>query len=1204
MATSKFIKEFETTAGAKLQSALVYIVPSGAAFNTDMPLTAHITRKGIYSRDAVPDGEYDIYINYGSGAVLYEEHIYHSDEKLSKVAANFNADGTFKTKASTEADGAQSKEDKSLFDKMADLHNTDGTSKEVENLKTGIKSYPKYFKDYIPLPELSNFLLTGYPDVDKISGTDKVGLHSCLKLYNIKANTIIKIKGMPFNDPAGYGQAMSCIAGVLSYSNIFRFQNGYKVTADCEYIVINTELSPGNLIANKIGNNAEISVWVISEEYSNYGIRKGVLDLVDTSAIFANSFLNEAGGVSSTAAEIATSYFVPVKANKKVYCSKIQALAEYDESGNYIADTYQGSFYTANKSVCFTTNASTRYLRVASDGTPGTWNCRVYYGTQRGSADNLKETIVNESGHEILPSDLSNGQNSLFDKTLCTENSFINSGGSISSTILEIIVSPKIEVEPNRDITASKITALAEYDASDVFIPGSYKGIYYAHNKEITIRTKPTTKYIRVASDGTKESNSCIVYYGAGKTADEISQTTLLHNGAELNALSTISLNLNINKNSINNLDIRQRDLLNKSRLKKNIDFCRHSRRTYGAKDAVIANSYSVAVIPADYSKIIDFFLNKGLANAVNPIDGRFITLKDVYEDFSNINVEDQNGNPLEHFIWSKGNYKLVPTNDYGGEILITTGGVNLITSTGKVVYAKDGKINITTPGGATEVLSGHGTVEELKVIANNDRLFYQTSGTSGVTLRYTDLAGDKVSHIISGFENVDSVAIPSGFAWNDTTLIMGRYQVEMDLAIYRSLNNGVTWTRVVNRTDFKHVHGLHYDKYQDVFYAGLDSESNGILKSVDDGLTWSVMDIPTRNQCFVEMFSGPGFRLFAAEGDIRGSWTIYKTYDDINFFEVLYAHQDVFAIRELNGVIIATGLGGKVANRTACIYISYDNGDTWEEILKEKTLYDYGVGVGNKFISTPVTINGEKCLILGTLDSEGGDYTNKLFYCGKSNYQAWMQIKINPDTTNVVFRNGSLSMSNLNKLYALYGKGGQEIPLKGVLPGTIGELNRLGWMIPETYMAVDAFILNETEVKTGVIPTGNFSVIFDFKENYEDGNTRNLVKCGNLALGRSDDSTVLRTMLNGNSTDSLGINCSSEHFEKHLFSVDVVNKKLVHGHGNLYNCDTVAEAFILDEIVFGAVLNSVNGEIGNVRYYGKFITEQEWYDYFNGATI
>jgi hypothetical protein len=47
-----------------------------------------------------------------------------------------------------------------------------------------------------------------------------------------------------------------------------------------------------------------------------------------------------------------------------------------------------------------------------------------------------------------------------------------------------------------------------------------------------------------------------------------------------------------------------------------------------------------------------------------------------------------------------------------------------------------------------------------------------------------------------------------------------------------------------------------------------------------------------------------------------------------------------------------------------------------------------------------------------------------------------------------------------------------------------------------------------------------------------------------------------------------------------------------------------VAEAFILDEIILGASLNGVNGEIGNVRFYNRFFTEQEWYDLFNGASI
>jgi hypothetical protein len=93
MATSKFIKYFETNSGLPLEGALIYLVEQGKAFNTNMPVAAHTTRKGYYTREAVKDGEYDLWINFGTGAQLYESHIWHGENKQSKISVGFDDSG-------------------------------------------------------------------------------------------------------------------------------------------------------------------------------------------------------------------------------------------------------------------------------------------------------------------------------------------------------------------------------------------------------------------------------------------------------------------------------------------------------------------------------------------------------------------------------------------------------------------------------------------------------------------------------------------------------------------------------------------------------------------------------------------------------------------------------------------------------------------------------------------------------------------------------------------------------------------------------------------------------------------------------------------------------------------------------------------------------------------------------------------------------
>jgi uncharacterized protein YukE len=169
MATSKFVKKFETTAGAKLTGALIYLVPSGAAFNSSMPLTEHTTRKGYYSRAAVPDGEYDIHINTGSGPVLYESNIWHGDKNISDIIANI---------ATPTQKGLMSSADKAKFDKISNAFDANG-------IQT-YSSQDSYIKSAVPLIDVTTQTTTPFQagtgiTMELIPGFDSLGYHTKAK---------------------------------------------------------------------------------------------------------------------------------------------------------------------------------------------------------------------------------------------------------------------------------------------------------------------------------------------------------------------------------------------------------------------------------------------------------------------------------------------------------------------------------------------------------------------------------------------------------------------------------------------------------------------------------------------------------------------------------------------------------------------------------------------------------------------------------------------------------------------------------------------------------------------------------------------------------------------------------------------------------------------------------------------------------------
>lgn len=81
--TSKFGRKFETTSGAKLTGKTIVLCPQASTYPADtLKLNETPALSGYYEREAVPDGEYKIYIN----GALYKQNIYVGEKRLSDNA--------------------------------------------------------------------------------------------------------------------------------------------------------------------------------------------------------------------------------------------------------------------------------------------------------------------------------------------------------------------------------------------------------------------------------------------------------------------------------------------------------------------------------------------------------------------------------------------------------------------------------------------------------------------------------------------------------------------------------------------------------------------------------------------------------------------------------------------------------------------------------------------------------------------------------------------------------------------------------------------------------------------------------------------------------------------------------------------------------------------------------------------------------------
>lgn len=171
---------------------------------------------------------------------------------------------------------------------------------------------------------------------------------------------------------------------------------------------------------------------------------------------------------------------------------------------------------------------------------------------------------------------------------------------------------------------------------------------------------------------------------------------------------------------------------------------------------------------------------------------------------------------------------------------------------------------------------------------------------------------------------------------------------------IYKSIDGGDNWTEVYDGGAWRHCHAIEIDKSNNYVYAafGDSGSTNKTYRSTDGGVTWNTIINGSIPYQYTAILATSNYRFFGS--DQSGYGTILRTSDDNTTETVLNTHyQNVFFLRQsdITGWIYA---GFKLdpsatTNLTADIYISKDEGDTWELY---KTLTSLTAGEGFWFAS------------------------------------------------------------------------------------------------------------------------------------------------------------------------------------------------------------------------------------------------------------
>ena len=555
-----------------------------------------------------------------------------------------------------------------------------------------------------------------------------------------------------------------------------------------------------------------------------------------------------------------------------------------------------------------------------------------------GNIEVILEAFDTEDGSNVLdPINTQNGYyNGGFEKKDST-NHFCSVGFvPIPSGETKIYMSTNI---PNTDPNASA----ANISVLFADVSGAYLITYVAKVSELPLSyTFPTNAtqfhfWTSGAVYGYKPENLCISFtsstfeeYSTAKRLSAI-KPEMLPDGIS----NTIALEYNT--------DVLSRE---NERLKRDLDFMTQRQSgLYDLKSGATVDSQTVTLKNTSKQKLI-LHLHRYANSGFDTVNDVF--LPNAKKNFSDIRITDNRGNALPYFINKISDLDIVEDS----RVHVNGDNVMLKDSQGNLITVKGGTIHISSDNGESwDWPRGLTGCKRVVAINPDDSLLVDT-GDGKLCKSYAPYDSYEIVLDCSEYTGVYFMG-GNIKRLQDGSLILGAYQLERSVRIYKSTNNGNTWTKIYDGGDkYQHVHSIYVDNSQggETIYAGIDG-GGGVLKSTDGGTSWvdlkEVVTIPQASD-FGVLYAENGFRLLSGETSVVGGHSIIRTEDDVNFTPVLSLGNSVGAIKKLGNYLIA-GLCGTNWSKSHGFVVSKDKGLTWDRIYTTSPFTD-SVGTNDGF--------------------------------------------------------------------------------------------------------------------------------------------------------------------------------------------------------------------------------------------------------------
>lgn len=525
-------------------------------------------------------------------------------------------------------------------------------------------------------------------------------------------------------------------------------------------------------------------------------------------------------------------------------------------------------------------------------------------------------------------------------------------------------IAQKIEISPLNDYTVYGARHVTLVDADNIIV---YRAAYLGRNTILTIlktNIPPNAKFMWITVP-VIDKNTAQVEIGTVKTIYEayVSVADLSVNGQDIEAFKKFK---ETSETDAYNLEIANRvieELKNTTSL-----LAGNLNSMLNQKNGKVSSQQTITLKNPDRHKLIlhlHDYANTG-----------FDTQNDVFlphaeSDFSDVRIKTAAGDILPYHVTYKGNIDIVADSRLGQnrpKIFINSNGDYITGTRGN--NDNTGLIYKSSDKGVTwETLISTGLLRKTDIvyIDANDVLYFtiieahingkykgdlyrsEYPYTSHELVLNTGNDGAYTAMVL----NTNMVQHPDG------ELFLGAYQNEYIIRIFKSSDNGLTWTLnyVDNSGVGQHIHNMHIDisATPPAIYAGCDV-SGEILKSTDKGATWvnlrSLNPAIPKSTDYGIIYSDPsGYRLLGGETSIWGGYSIVKTTDDLNYVPVLSAGSGVYAVEKINGILFAGGCGTSTY-RSGQLFMSKDDGDTWELVYSTAPILEEGASDGFRNIS------------------------------------------------------------------------------------------------------------------------------------------------------------------------------------------------------------------------------------------------------------